>query len=286
MSAGAASGTQMRTKVIVCGAGGRMGRTIVGLLAQHPEARLAATVEAPASAAVGRDAGEVAGVGSLGVVIGADLGAVAGRDTVILDFTTAAAAVEHLHTAVERGSAIVIGTTGFTPAQQAQVDGLAARTRSVIEPNMSVGIAVLRQLAGEAGRALGTDFDPEIVELHHRQKVDAPSGTALALARSVAEATGRDADLDLVSARHGIIGPRPQREIGVMALRGGDIIGDHTVIFAGMGERIELTHRAQSRECLARGAIRAAVWIVGQPVGRYGMADVLGWRQSSWRAPA
>jgi 4-hydroxy-tetrahydrodipicolinate reductase len=268
----------MATQIIVCGAGGRMGRALVSLLAPSAEAVLVGAVEAPASPVVGRDAGEVAGVGPLGFVVGTDLDGVATPETVILDFTSPEAALEHLRTAVDRGSAIVIGTTGFTPAQQAELDRLAVRTRSVIEPNMSVGIAVLRRLAAEAGRVLGADFDPEIVEIHHRLKVDAPSGTALALARSVAEATGRDAATDVVSGRQGVTGKRTPRELGVMALRGGDIVGDHTVIFAGLGERLELTHRAQSRDCLARGAVRAALWLATQPVGRYGMADVLGWR--------
>jgi 4-hydroxy-tetrahydrodipicolinate reductase len=143
---------------------------------------------------------------------------------------------------------------------------------------MSVGIAVLQQLIRAAAIALGPDFDPEIVEMHHRMKVDAPSGTALALGKTVAQATGGDFSADAVYGREGVVGQRQRKEIGILALRGGDVVGDHTVIFAGLGERIELTHRAQSRECLARGAIRAALWLAQQPVGRYGMSDVLGVR--------
>jgi 4-hydroxy-tetrahydrodipicolinate reductase len=146
---------------------------------------------------------------------------------------------------------------------------------------MSVGIAVLQRLIREAATALGPEFDAEIVEMHHRMKVDAPSGTALALARTLAAATGRTLEGDAVYGRNGVVGKRKSNEIGVLALRGGDVVGDHTVIFAGLGERIELTHRAQSRDCLARGAIRAAHWLVAQPPGRYGMTDVLGWSASS-----
>src|SRR5262249_51775831 len=160
--------------------------------------------------------------------VSADFAAVATPDTVTLDFTNAAAAMEHLRTAVEQRSAIVIGSTGFTPEQQTEVDALAPRTRCVIAPNMSVGIAVLQRLAREAAQAL-PDFDAEIVEIHHRMKVDAPSGTALALGRTVADATGRKLAADAVYGREGIIGPRPAKEIGVLALRGGDIVGDHTV---------------------------------------------------------
>ncbi len=265
------------TRIVVCGAAGRMGRTLVALVAQGAATTLAGAVEASGNPTLGRDAGEVAGVGRLGVPISDDFAALATSDAVALDFTNASAALEHLRTAVEKQSPIVIGSTGFTVQQQAEVDRLAPQTRCVIASNMSVGITVLQRLAREAALALGAEFDPEIVEIHHRMKVDAPSGTALALAKTIAEATNRTLGTDAVYGREGIVGQRQQREIGVIALRGGDVVGDHTIIFAGMGERIELTHRAQSRDCLARGAIRAALWLAQQPVGRYGMADVLGW---------
>ena len=268
------------TRIVVCGAAGRMGKTLVALVAEGEATALAGAVEASGNPTLGKDAGEVAGTGRLGVPISDDFAALATADAVALDFTNAAAALEHLRTAVAMQSPIVIGSTGFTAQQQAEVDRLAPQTRCVIAPNMSVGIAVLQRLAREAALALGAEFDAEIVEIHHRMKIDAPSGTALALAKTVAEATQRALATDAVYGREGVVGQRRQREIGVMALRGGDVIGDHTVIFAGMGERIELTHRAQSRECLARGAIRAALWLAQQPVGRYGMADVLGWKSS------
>ncbi|HEX7406286.1 MAG TPA: 4-hydroxy-tetrahydrodipicolinate reductase [Candidatus Binatia bacterium] len=268
----------MTTPMVVCGAAGRMGRTLVTLIAQNDAAALVGAVEAGGHAALGKDAGEVAGVGHLGVAITEDFAAAASPDAVTLDFTSAAAALEHLRLAVERRSPIVIGSTGFTAQQQAEMDRLAPQTRCVIAPNMSVGIAVLQQLIRAAAIALGPDFDPEIVEMHHRMKVDAPSGTALALGKTVAQATGRDFSADAVFGREGVVGQRQRKEIGILALRGGDVVGDHTVIFAGLGERIELTHRAQSRECLARGAIRAALWLAQQPLGRYSMSDVLGVR--------
>lgn len=268
----------MSTSLIVCGAAGRMGRTLVSLIVQNPATTLVGAVEAANHPALGKDAGEIAGVGQLGVAIGSDFAAIARSDAVALDFTNAEAALGHLRTAARGQTPIVIGSTGFNATQQAELDRLAAQTRSVIAPNMSVGIAVLQRLVREAATALGRDFDPEIVEMHHRMKVDAPSGTALALGRTLADATGRTLATDAVYGRQGLVGQRSAKEIGIMALRGGDVVGDHTVILAGAGERLEFTHRAQSRECLARGAIRAAVWLMGQPVGRYTMSNVLGWQ--------
>jgi 4-hydroxy-tetrahydrodipicolinate reductase len=268
----------MPTSIVVCGAAGRMGRTLISLIVQNDATRLTGAVEARGNAAVGKDAGECVGLGKLDVSITDDFAATAAPDAVALDFTNAAAALEHLRIAVAKQSPIVIGATGFSAAQQDELDHLAPQTRCLIAPNMSVGIAVLQRLAREAAAALGSDFDSEIVEIHHRMKVDAPSGTALALAKTVADVTGRTLARDAVYGREGVIGERRHSEIGVMALRGGDVVGDHTVIFAGLGERIELTHRAQSRECLARGAIRAALWLVQRPMGCYSMADVLGWR--------
>lgn len=267
----------MPTRMIVCGAAGRMGRTLIQLIAADADATLAGAVEAAGNPTVGSDAGEIAGVGTLGVKIVDSYHAVAKPDTVALDFTGAEPALAHLEAAVRAGAAIVIGSTGFNAEQQKQIDALAPRTRTVIAANMSVGIAVLQRLIREAAIALGPEFDAEIVEMHHRMKVDAPSGTALALARTVAAATDRNLDDDAVYGRSGVVGKRKGNEIGVLALRGGDVVGDHTVIFAGLGERIELTHRAQSRDCLARGAVRAAHWLANRKPGRYGMADVLGW---------
>lgn len=265
------------TRFVVCGAAGRMGRLIVQLVRDDPAATLAAAIEVEGHPSLGRDAGEVAGGPPLGVAIGADYASAAASDTVTLDFTTAAAALAHLEVAAAKGAAIVVGTTGFSGDERAAAQRLAARTRAIIAPNMSVGVNVLLKLVAEAAALLGPGFDPEIVELHHRLKADAPSGTAIALGSAVATALGRDWKHAAVYGRHGIAGKRRDDEIGVVALRGGDAIGDHTVYFVGPGERVELTHRAQSRDCLARGAVRAGLWLARQTKsGLYSMADVLG----------
>lgn len=266
----------MTVPLVVCGAAGRMGRTLIALISEHREARLLAAVEATGHPALGQDAGVLAGVRPLGIALTDDYASAAAPETVTLDFTAAPAAVAHLRTAVARGAGIVIGTTGYSAAEQQELDSLAPRTRSVIAANMSVGVNVLLQLVEQAARVLGRGFDAEIVEIHHRMKVDAPSGTALALGRAVATGSGRDFERSKRLAREGIVGKRGDDEIGIVALRGGDVVGDHTVVFSGLGERLELSHRAQSRACLARGAVRAGLWLARQPLGRYSMADVLG----------
>ncbi len=197
-------------------------------------------------------------------------------DTVTLDFTNATASLEHLAVAAATGAAIVIGSTGFTPDMEAHARELAPRTRTLIAPNMSIGINVLMKLVSEAA-ALLTGFDAEVLEIHHRTKVDAPSGTALALGKkAVAAARGQDFQGGGDLGREGITGIRPADQIGVLALRGGDAVGDHTVIFCGQGERLELIHRTQSREALASGALRAAGWLENKPNGLYSIRDVLG----------
>lgn len=266
----------MSVPLIVCGAAGRMGRAIIGLIAANPDARLHAAIEAPGHAALGSDAGTLAGGAPLGVPLTADYEAAAAPDTVTLDFTAPAATLAHLRTAVAQQAGIVIGTTGFDAAEQRELDELAPRTRSVVAANMSVGVTVLLSLVEQAARVLGSGFDAEIVEMHHRLKVDAPSGTALALGRAVAAGFGRDFERSKRLAREGLVGKRTDEEIGIVALRGGDVVGDHTVVFAGLGERLELGHRAQSRDCLARGAVRAGLWLADKPVARYSMRDVLG----------
>jgi 4-hydroxy-tetrahydrodipicolinate reductase len=262
--------------LVVCGAAGRMGRLIVALAGDEKGLRVAGAVEAPGHPALGRDAGEVAGGGRLGVPLTADLAAICTRDHVVLDFTAPAATLRHAQTAAERGAALVVGTTGFTPTEERELRTAAARTRAVVAPNMSVGITVLNELVSAAARLLDASFEAEIVEIHHHAKKDAPSGTALALGRAVAAARRREFEGTRVLAREGLVGARRPDEIGIVALRAGDAVGDHTVVFGGLGERIELTHRAQSRDCLARGALRAARWVAGQPAGVYSMRDVLG----------
>ena len=260
------------TAIVVCGAAGRMGQLCVRLVAAEPGARLTAAVEAPGHPALGRDAGEVAGLPALGVPLTADFAPTAAD--VVLDFTAPAAALAHIAGAAAAGAAIVVGTTGFSAEERARAEGLARRTRAVIAPNMSVGVNVLDGLVAAATRALA-GFDVEVVEIHHRQKRDAPSGTALKLAETAAAARGGTLAERARFGRDGEPGPRTDAEIGVLAVRGGDAVGDHTVLFLGPGERLELTHRAQSRECLARGALRAALWVATQPVGLYTMRDVL-----------
>jgi len=266
----------MPINVIVCGAAGRMGKLLVSLVHENTEMQLAGAVEASGHWAISKDAGEVAGVGPIGIKVSDNYGAVATPDTVTLDFTIPEAALDHLRTAAEKAAAIVIGTTGFSAAQRIETDALAVKTRTIIAPNMSIGVNVLQKVVADVARILKDGFDPEIVEIHHRFKADAPSGTALGLGRAIAAAQGKNFDQVVTLARQGITGQRKDDEIGIVALRGGDVIGDHTVVFAGFAERIELTHRAQSRECLARGALRAASWLPAQKPGLYTMKDVLG----------
>jgi 4-hydroxy-tetrahydrodipicolinate reductase len=264
------------TPIVVCGAAGRMGKLLVQLVLEEPTATLAAAVEAPGHPAVGRDAGEVAGMAPAGVTI---VDAYAPPpDSVTLDFTAPVAALRHLEIAAAARAAIVVGTTGLTPDERARAEAFAAKTRAVIAPNMSVGVAVLERLIEQAVGALGPSFDVEIVEIHHKLKRDAPSGTALRLGEIAADAQGTPLRGRGVFGREGQPGARKAEELGVLAVRGGDVIGDHTVYLLGQGERLELSHRAQSRECLARGGLRAALWLANQEPGVYGMRDVLGLR--------
>ncbi len=264
-------------KVVVTGAAGRMGTQIVRLVRATEGMALAGAVER-SGAAVGQDAGALAGLGPVGVAVVDDLArALAGADAVI-DFTSHEASARHAALCAEKGVALVIGSTGFTPEAKAAVAAAAKRIPVVLSPNMSAGVNVLFELVRQAAKVLGDAYDVEIVELHHKKKRDAPSGTAVRLAEVAAEALGRDPKDALAYARHGILGERPPWQIGVQTLRGGDVVGEHTVYYCGDGERLELTHRATSREQFARGAIRAARWIAGKPAGLYDMADVLGLR--------
>jgi 4-hydroxy-tetrahydrodipicolinate reductase len=263
----------MTRKVVVTGAAGRMGATVIRLLAGAEGLALHAAVERPGGP--GGDAGTAAGLGPLGVAIGHDLGAALSGADVVVDFTSHEASARHAALCAERGVALVIGSTGFTPEARAKVVEAARRIPVVLSPNMSVGVNVLFDLVRRAAATLGDAYDVEIVELHHRKKKDAPSGTAEKLAEVAAEALGRPREV-LAYERHGLIGERPAKEIGVQTLRGGDVVGEHTVFYCGEGERLELTHRATSREQFARGALRAARWLPGRPAGLYDMADVLG----------
>jgi 4-hydroxy-tetrahydrodipicolinate reductase len=264
--------------VVVTGAAGRMGREITRLVLSTPGLALHGAVER-AGPAVGQDAAALAGLPPGGVkVVDALAKALPGAGAVI-DFTHFDASAAHAEACATAGVPIVIGSTGFTPEARARVAAAARRIPVILSPNMSVGVNVLFELVRQAAKVLGDAYDVEIVELHHKKKKDAPSGTAVRLAEVAVEALGRDPQRDLTYARHGLIGERPAREIGVQTVRGGDIVGEHTVYFCGEGERLELTHRATAREQFAQGAVRAAAWVAGRPAGLYDMADVLGFRK-------
>jgi 4-hydroxy-tetrahydrodipicolinate reductase len=267
-------------RAVVTGAAGRMGTQIVRLVRATEGMAVCGAVERPGPA-VGQDAGALAGLGPIGVAVVDDLArALPGAD-VVVDFTSHEASARHAEVCAGRGVPLVIGSTGFTPEAKARVAAAARRVPIVLSPNMSVGVNVLFELVRQAAGVLGDGYDVEIVELHHKKKRDAPSGTAVRLGEVAAEALGRDPKDALAYARHGILGERPPWQIGVQTLRGGDVVGEHTVFFCGEGERIELTHRATSREQFARGAVRAARWIAGRPAGLYDMADVLGLRTAT-----
>lgn len=263
-------------RAIVCGAAGRMGGRIIALMKEAGDFDLAGAVERPDHPARGRDAGEVAGIGKAGVPIAGDLAQIAKDGQVGFDFTVPEAALQNIAKAADAGLAMVVGTTGMKPEALGRARELAKRIPLLIAPNMSVGVNVMYTLLARAAAKLGGDYDVEICEIHHRFKADAPSGTAAKMAQVIAESLGRDLDRVGVYGRKGIVGERKAQEIGVHALRGGDVAGEHTVVFAGMGERIEITHRAHSRDNFARGALRAARWLVGKPAGLYDMGDVLG----------
>ena len=263
--------------LVVVGAAGRMGRTLIRTVAEMPGVRLAAAVERPGAAEIGADAGALAGLGSLGVPVTDDpLPAFAAADGV-LDFTTPAATVTFAGYAAQARIVHVIGTTGCDASEEDAIAAAARHATIVKSGNMSLGVNLLAVLARQAAKALPqADFDIEIVEMHHRHKVDAPSGTALLL--GAAAAAGRDVDPQAaaVRGRDGHTGPRREGAIGYAALRGGSVVGEHSVIFAGPGERITLTHQAEDRSLFARGAVTAALWAHGRKPGLYSMLDVLG----------
>jgi len=252
-----------------------MGARLIQAVVETDALELAGAFERPEHDAVGRDAGAAAGLGELGIKVAASLDEVLGAGEVVIDFTQPQATLAHLEKAAKAGKAMVVGTTGFSPEEMTRIRELAQKTRLALAPNMSIGVNLMFKIAAEMAKVLNKGFDLEIVEAHHRMKKDAPSGTAMRLAEIVAEATGRDLSKNGVYGREGIVGKRTDDEIAVLAVRAGDIVGEHTVIFGGIGERIELTHRAHSRDNFARGAVRAAAWIVNQPPGFYDMQDVL-----------
>lgn len=263
-------------RAAVAGIGGRMGSRIAQLIRETEGIELVAGFEHPDHPKKGKDISEVIGGAPSGQTVAGSIQEVLGTADVVLDFTNAATSLTHMQAAAKSKKAMVIGSTGFSPEQMQEARALAQEFPCVLAPNMSVGVNVLFKVVADLAQLLGDDFDVEIVESHHRFKKDAPSGTAVKLAQVIADALDRNLDEVGVYARHGLIGERKGKEIGIQTLRGGDIVGEHTIMFASLGERIELTHRAHSRDNFARGAIHAAQWIVHQPPGLYDMQNVLG----------
>ncbi|MGC8871753.1 MAG: 4-hydroxy-tetrahydrodipicolinate reductase [Caldimicrobium sp.] len=269
----------MPVKAIIAGAAGRMGRTIAQLIFQHPEIDVVAAFEAPDNPHVGKDLGEVIGLPKTGIIIEDSLEKIIEKGDVIIDFTFHKASLNHARINAKYGKAMVLGTTGFSKEELSEIHNLAKNHFPLVQDyNMSMGVNLLTKLVEITARVLSEGYDIEIIEAHHRMKKDAPSGTALKLAQAIARVLGRGEE-NFRFCREGIIGERPSQEIGIQTIRGGDIVGEHTVMFAGIGERIELTHRASSRETFARGAIRAALWVVGKAPGVYTMLDVLGLKE-------
>ncbi len=263
-------------KVIVAGAAGRMGGRVLNIMGAHPEIQVTGALEKKGHPAVGEDLGRLVAPALSGIIVEDDLSKILPDADVVVSFTMPEASVEHLREVAKLGKAAVIGTTGFSESQLKEIRDLCRGVRCVLSPNLSVGVNIMYKVLADVARSLGEDYDVEIVEIHHRMKKDSPSGTADKMAQVIASALGRDLKEVAIYKRHGIMGERPARAIGIQSLRAGDIVGEHTVIFGGMGERLEITHRAQSRDNFAQGAVRAALWVVNQPNGLYDMMDVLG----------
>ena len=262
-------------KVAITGAAGRMGKTLIEAVYQTSGVTVSAAIERAGSSVVGVDAGDLSGIGSLGVSVIEGIESAPEFD-VLIDFTRPEVTMANLAVCKQRGSAIVIGTTGFDESQKAEIAAAGQDIGVVFAPNMSVGVNLCLKLLETAAKVLGDEVDIEIIEAHHRHKVDAPSGTALAMGEVVAKTLGRDLKECAVYGREGRTGERDRKTIGFETIRAGDIVGDHTVMFAGEGERVEITHKASSRMTFAGGAVRAAEWLQGRDAGLYDMQDVLG----------
>jgi len=265
-------------RAIVAGAAGRMGGRIIHGICQSKGITLAAAFERPDHPCIGQDAGQMVGLGNLGIKVAGSLEEVSATGEVLIDFTTPEATLKNTRVAFSIGLSMVIGTTGISGDTLKEITRLSKGIRCVMSPNMSVGVNVMFRIAEDMAGYLGQDYDVEILEVHHRFKKDAPSGTAMKLARILASATDRNLDEVAVYERRGMIGERTDREIGIQTWRAGDITGEHTILFGGIGERLELIHRAHNRDNFARGAVKAAEWIVQQSAGLYDMQDVLGLR--------
>jgi 4-hydroxy-tetrahydrodipicolinate reductase len=263
-------------RLIVAGAGGRMGRTLIHAIAATDGVALAGAVEAAGSAVIGRDAGELAGLGTNGVLVATDAEPLLDQADGLIDFTIPAATMAFAELTARKGRVHIIGTTGLSGENDKLLAEAARRAVIVQSGNMSMGVNLLAALVKRVAKTLDEDFDIEIVEMHHNKKVDAPSGTALMLGRAAANGRGIDLDQHSARGRDGQTGARGRGDIGFASLRGGTVVGDHSVIFAGPAERIELVHKAEDRMIFARGALKAALWARGQKPGLYAMSDVLG----------
>src|SRR5215470_8136976 len=263
----------MTLGLIVCG---RMGGAVVRAVVQSPGLNLTATIDKRGSARLGKDAGEISAAGHLDVPVSETIEPHLKSNNVIVDFTNPEASLITLRAAARKKIPMVIGTTGFNPQQLAEIEKLSRLTPVIVAANTSLGVNLLMNILGKVAEKLGDDYDVEIIEAHHRFKKDAPSGTALAMGRAIAKGLKRDLDEVGINGRKGIVGERTKKEISLLSVRAGDIVGEHTVIFGGIGERIEFVHRAHSRDTFARGALRAAQWLAKQKLGLYGMQDVLG----------
>jgi len=266
------------TNIAIAGAAGRMGRALIEAFHNAEGMKVAAAIEFPGSSLLGADAGELAGVGKLGVTLVDDLAKVVDDFDVLIDFTRPEVTEANLKFCADAGKRIVIGTTGLTDEQKALIDATAEKTAVLFAPNMSVGVNLCFKLLDLAARVMGGEVDIEIIEAHHRHKVDAPSGTALRMGEVVADALGRDLKECAVYGREGQTGERDRQTIGFETIRAGDIVGEHTVMFADIGERVEITHKASSRMNFAKGAVRAVAYIVEKDAGLFDMQDVLGLR--------
>jgi len=266
----------MTTRIAVTGAGGRMGKMLIEAVSLAEGCELTAAIERPESSLLGADAGELAGTGKNGVALVGSLAEVMDQFDVLIDFTAPEATLANAELCFNSGKALVVGTTGFTEEQKHTLSAFGQKGPLCVAANYSTGVNVSLKLLELAAKTMGGDVDIEIVEAHHRHKVDSPSGTALAMGEVVANALDRDLNQVAVYGREGIVGARERETIGFATVRGGDVVGDHTVMFMADGERLEITHKASSRMSFARGAVRAASWLVSQPSGLYNMQDVLG----------
>jgi 4-hydroxy-tetrahydrodipicolinate reductase len=265
-------------RIGIAGAAGKMGARIIALAGEYNGLQLKGAFERTGHSGIGKDIGTIDGMGETGVILADGMAAIINDVDLVIDFTSIESTKQNLRTAAQHGKAMVIGTTGFSKDDLKEMQPFLSAIPCVMASNMSLGVNLLLKIVKDVASVLGDEYDIEIIESHHRMKKDAPSGTALRMAQVMADAVNRNLDDVGVYARHGIIGARTKKEIGIQSVRAGDIVGEHTVLFGGLGERIEITHKASSRDTFARGALKAALWLAGKPAGVYDMPDVLGLR--------